>query len=82
MLPQVNNVKYSHGGAVNPSGGNGFILGHNQFLDVHVCYIVCICRRPKGGWPCHPSTSLLRVLGRDYVVICSVGCSGYRCQHH
>lgn len=49
MLPQVNNVKYSHEGAVNPSGGNGFILGQNQFLDVHVCKMVCICRRPKGG---------------------------------
>lgn len=34
--------------------------------------MVCICRIPKGGWPCHLSTSLLRVLGGDYDVIRSI----------
>lgn len=76
VLPQVNNVKYGHEGVGNPSGGNGFFLGQNQFLYVHVCAGVYVCGEDHEGRPCHLSTSLLRVLPADYAVISNIDSSG------
>lgn len=67
VLPQVNNVKYGHEEAGNPSGRNWFFLGQNQFFDVHVCAIgVYVCGEDHEGRPCHLSTSLLRVLPAEF----------------